>query len=278
VKRCPQCHEKLQDTAIRCKFCRRPLSAEVKNKLTMEGAYPPWKSEEVFGVILGVFFLTFIAGFVFKLSLVVLSFPFEGVRTFLAKLGDGETVACQIAALMSEFLFKVLQIILISGLVGGVHHLSLRQGLRLQKPKNIKLFWMPIFAVVAYGVVALINSQQPNIDGIPIESLLSTTPAFILFMFFSITIGPIAEELTWRGFIYPALNRRYGIYTAVIITSLGHGLIHAPQLWGAWFSILAIVVVSIIATVIRAFTKSTLASIVFHLAYNFIVVIGVFLW
>ena len=50
-----------------------------------------------------------------------------------------------------------------------------------------------------------------------------------MFLYASI-IGPIAEELIWRGFLFRALHK-YGKTTAVVVTSVLFGLMHGniPQ-------------------------------------------------
>ena len=76
------------------------------------------------------------------------------------------------------------------------------------------------------------------------------------------------EELFFRGFLYPVLARRWGVATAILLTALGFGLIHAPQLAQAWGPVLVIFLVGVALTAIRAYAKSVAASMIVHVAYN----------
>jgi len=46
---------------------------------------------------------------------------------------------------------------------------------------------------------------------------------------FAITLGPLMEELFFRGFMYPILARRMGAFWGIILTALPFGLIHYAQ-------------------------------------------------
>ena len=71
-----------------------------------------------------------------------------------------------------------------------------------------------------------------------------------------------------RGFLDPVLARRFGISIAVLATSAGFSLIHAPQLGRAWGPVLVIFIVGLAFTITRAVTKSVAAPLIMHVAYN----------
>ena len=127
-------------------------------------------------------------------------------------------------------------------------------------------------ALVALGV-ALVSLQGLERffhlpKHIPLEDFLSTPLAAILTGIFAISLGPLMEELFFRGFLYPVIARRSGMMVAIVTTSVAFGLIHAAQLAFAWGLVLIILVVGLVLTIVRAKTGSVAASFVVHVAYN----------
>ena len=108
---------------------------------------------------------------------------------------------------------------------------------------------------------------------IPMEDFLNTPSAAILTAVFAVSLGPLMEELFFRGFLYPVIARRAGVFTAIAVTSVTFGLIHGAQLGFAWGLVLIIFIVGIVLTVVRAKTGSVAASFVVHVAYNSTLVI-----
>ncbi|MGZ5522547.1 MAG: CPBP family intramembrane glutamic endopeptidase, partial [Chthoniobacterales bacterium] len=94
-----------------------------------------------------------------------------------------------------------------------------------------------------------------------------TTGAWIISIF-GVTLAPLMEELFFRGFLYPALARRLGVYASILITSIAFALIHSPQLATAWAPLLLIMVVGVVITALRAYTRSIIPGFIVHVGYN----------
>jgi len=95
-------------------------------------------------------------------------------------------------------------------------------------------------------------------------------------LFFHTIQGATGEELGWRGFALPALQKRFSPLTAAIILGLvvsgWHGLLHLVSPTGIpeWQSWLGLVSYSILVT--WAYNKSggsILIVTLFHFAFNF---------
>ena len=108
---------------------------------------------------------------------------------------------------------------------------------------------------------------------VPMEEFLSTPQAAVLTGILAVTVGPLMEELFFRGFLYPVLARRFGIAASVVATSLLFGFVHGAQLAFAWGLVFIIFLVGIVLTTVRAKTGSVGASFVVHVAYNSTLVI-----
>ena len=116
--------------------------------------------------------------------------------------------------------------------------------------------------------VGLATSLLPIPKQLPIEQYFADTFGTWLLAIFGVTLAPLMEELFFRGFLYPVLVRRLGLVAGIGLTSLGFGLIHAPQLGKAWAPVLVVFLVGVALTVVRARTKSVAASMLVHIAYN----------
>ncbi|NIT03934.1 CPBP family intramembrane metalloprotease, partial [Candidatus Saccharibacteria bacterium] len=52
----------------------------------------------------------------------------------------------------------------------------------------------------------------------------------ILAVFVVSIVAPIAEEAFFRGFVYPAFRKRYGVWAGIFISSFIFGLFHT-RIW-----------------------------------------------
>ena len=113
---------------------------------------------------------------------------------------------------------------------------------------------------------------------LPIDALLRDRTGILLLMALGILVAPLVEETVFRGYIYPVLARRIGVAAGVILTGSLFGLIHAPQLEGAWGHIGLLAIVGIVFTYARARTGTLLASFLLHLGYNGILFFALFVF
>ena len=114
----------------------------------------------------------------------------------------------------------------------------------------------------------LVERFLPFPKDTPFEALLKRPYSLLLIAAFSITLGPLMEELFFRGFLYPVVKRRLGVMAAIVATALPFALMHAAQYGGAWASVLLIFVVGVVLAVVREKTNSLAASFLVHAAYN----------
>jgi uncharacterized protein len=95
----------------------------------------------------------------------------------------------------------------------------------------------------------------------------SPRDAYLLALI-AVTIGPLVEELFFRGLFYPVLARRLGAVWGVVLTALPFALMHMPQYGWAWGALLVIFVVGVVCGTVRAITRSVGASFLVHVGYN----------
>ena len=85
---------------------------------------------------------------------------------------------------------------------------------------------------------------------------------------FAVTLGPLMEELFFRGFLYPVVARRMGTVWGILLTALPFGLMHFFQYGNSWGAVLIVFMVGVVLTTIRAMTKSVASSFLAHVGYN----------
>lgn len=128
-------------------------------------------------------------------------------------------------------------------------------------------------ALVAAGLllsmlVQFVSSISRPKTKLPIEVFFQDRRSALLLMVVSVVFAPFLEETIFRGYIYPALARPFGITASVLITGTIFGLMHAPQLWGGWLQIALLVLVGILFTYARAATHTVVTGYLLHVSYN----------
>lgn len=112
---------------------------------------------------------------------------------------------------------------------------------------------------------------------LPIDRFFQTTAEAWALSIFGMTLAPLLEELFFRGFLFPVLVRRLGMFAGIMLTAATFGLLHAPQLARAWGPVLVVFIVGLVLTITRAITKSVAAGVLMHIAYNGTISVLIFL-
>jgi uncharacterized protein len=156
--------------------------------------------------------------------------------------------------------------------------LALMLRARYDRPFWASLRWTPAgippAAMVLAGVglafaVALLSVvlKTPDIDS-PMKEYLSRGPSIVLLALFGTTVGPLCEELAFRGFAQPLFVRSLGPVPGVLLAALPFGLLHLQQYSWSWRHGLLITVAGAGFGWMRQATGSTRAAVVMHMAYN----------
>jgi membrane protease YdiL (CAAX protease family) len=149
---------------------------------------------------------------------------------------------------------------------------------RHRRPLFESLAWVPqpfrplhlavLGAVLALVVVILGNILGfPNVET-PFDKLLSDVVSRIAIALFGITLGPIIEELLFRGFLQPVLVDSLGVLPGILATSVVFGAMHLMQNSFLWQSGVLITLVGFVLGVVRHVSGSTRASAIAHVSYN----------
>jgi len=223
---------------------------------------PPWSGWDVLRIALLMFVLPFIVLPVIGLFVAKIFYPHAPLDSVLKK--PWLALSTQLGLYLVVLVYMVM-------FVEGKFHQRFWTAIRWISPRR---YW-PALVVLGVAMVSLQGLERffrlPQ--HVPMEDFLSTPLMAILTGVFAITLGPLMEELFFRGFLYPVIARRTGVAAAVLATSVAFGFIHAAQLAFAWGLVLIIFVVGLVLTLVRAKTGSVAASFVVHVTYNTTLVI-----
>jgi len=122
-----------------------------------------------------------------------------------------------------------------------------------------------LLAVLVAGAGALLRT--PDIDS-PLKQLLSDPRSAVMVGLFAVTLGPLCEELAFRGFIQPLLVRSLGALPGIFATAVPFGLLHLQQNAFSWRHGLLITLAGVVFGWVRHRSGSTRAAAIMHAAYN----------
>lgn len=129
-------------------------------------------------------------------------------------------------------------------------------------------------AFLMLGVALLFEKFLPHRET-DMEKLLRMGDSIrYLVAALAVLTAPLVEELVYRGVLYTGIERRYGLASGVVVVTLLFALVHVPQYWGSVAAISAILTLSLVLTLLRAFTGRILPCIATHLVYNGIQAVG----
>jgi membrane protease YdiL (CAAX protease family) len=159
---------------------------------------------------------------------------------------------------------------------------------------------IPIGLITGFAVQA-ISSLIPVPKSIPLDDFFRTPSDVWLVTAFGTLLAPMAEEIAFRGFLFPAFAIAYdwlslsktpaarerwhnttgltmaAVIFSAILSSIFFVLLHAEQLAHAWVALFVLFCVSLVLTTVRIRTRSVASSTLVHASYNFSVFLTLFI-
>ena len=155
---------------------------------------------------------------------------------------------------------------------------------RYGKPVFSSLGWKsvpfnPLLAIVggvalAFGVSGLASLLHTPTIPSPFDKLTSSPSMLVLFAIFALVVGPLSEELVFRGFLQPLFSRTFGVAAGILITASIFGLLHGPEYAWAWQYVLAVSLAGVAFGIVRARTHSVIPSTLMHGCYNCVFIVA----
>jgi membrane protease YdiL (CAAX protease family) len=136
-------------------------------------------------------------------------------------------------------------------------------------PQPFRPLHLAVLGLILVLVVVLLGSllRIPNVET-PFYKLLNDVWSRIAISVFGITLGPVIEELLFRGFLQPVLVESFGVFPGILATSVVFGGMHLMQNANLWQSGVLITLVGFVLGVVRHVSGSTRASAITHVSYN----------
>jgi membrane protease YdiL (CAAX protease family) len=169
------------------------------------------------------------------------------------------------SALLAQLLTYLVVAFYMILLVEGKYHTRFWQAIRWNWPGVVGLSMLGI-GVLMLGL-DLLGRFLPMPKTTPFDQFFARPSDAYLTVAFAVTLGPLMEELFFRGFLYPVIARRLGVLSGIVLTALPFGLMHYLQ-YRSWGAVLIIILVGVVLTTVRAATKSVASSFLAHVGYN----------
>ena len=129
--------------------------------------------------------------------------------------------------------------------------------------------WAPVIAgpILAISLAALGGLLRAPPEPV-IQDLMTDRLSMAAVMFLGALIGPVFEELTFRGFLLPLLADSLGEWPGILLTATPFALLHGAQYHWSWQSILVVGLAGVAFGYTRSKTGSTVAAALVHIGYN----------
>ncbi|MGD0500807.1 MAG: CPBP family intramembrane glutamic endopeptidase [Bryobacteraceae bacterium] len=147
-----------------------------------------------------------------------------------------------------------------------------------RKPFWRSLGWtelrMPLLWVVICGLgtalgVALVGTAlgAPNTPN-AVTDLMADRTSLLSLTLFGVTLGPVCEELAFRGFLQPVLVRSLGAAPGIVLAAIPFGLLHYQEYGDSWRHAAIVATAGAAFGCMKHFTGSTKAAVIMHASYN----------
>lgn len=138
-------------------------------------------------------------------------------------------------------------------------------GLRLGKIKLSQILLIVIFFNV-FATTMLYLFPEPENEFIKV--LRSSPKALYITAVLAVSTAPIVEEIVYRGILYAAFQKKFGVLVSITLVSTLFTLVHVPQYYPSILTIIMIFLLSFMLTVIRAYSGALLPCIIIHFIHN----------
>jgi CAAX protease family protein len=120
----------------------------------------------------------------------------------------------------------------------------------------------------AMGVTLLGTLIRTPTTTNPMMQLLHDRAAVVLVGIFGVTIGPVCEELAFRGLLQPLLVRSLGAAPGILAAAIPFGLLHLPEYGYSWRHGVLVTLAGATFGWVRHSTDSVKSAAIMHAAYN----------
>ncbi len=241
------------------------------NKLSVEPNLPspnnpPWNS----GIALLAWFISVALIFIVPTFGILFYIIFKGINP-----SDGGKLASIIqgdpTAILVNIIFvipaHILTILVAWLIVTKVKKHPFREMLGW-KMGGFNILYLVGIVVGFFILAAIVSYFIPEQDNELLRILKSSRAVVFAIAFMATFTAPLVEEVIYRGILYSAFQRTFGVATAVGLVTLLFALVHVPQYYPSYSTILMICLLSLILTLVRVKSENLLPCIILHTIFN----------
>lgn len=141
-------------------------------------------------------------------------------------------------------------------------------GLQSPTPRWSIALGIPVGLGLLVAGEILMRILDVSEDQTPIMRLLKTPWGAASIAFMALAIAPIAEELFFRGFVYPPMARRFSLGTAMACNGAVFAAVHLLTYGSELGYLPPIFLLGFVLAGLRSWTGSILPAIVAHFVFN----------
>ena len=210
------------------------------------------------------------------LAAVLTGVYFASARIFIA-LSERELLSENISNISFIVLYG-MQVLLMMGTVWffalhrrkaglrdlGLKYYSIGKTLWYTLISLIAIFAISFIYIIIMSLVFGIEAPESKIETLIMNRSVSNTVLLIVVSF----IGPIIEEVFFRGFLYSAFKKNWGILPALFLSSILFSLVHLEI-----YSFIPLFMIGWLLAYIFEKTRSLFPAIFLHAIYNLILIL-----
>lgn len=171
-----------------------------------------------------------------------------------------------ILLLVSQFVIDGAVVAYLFLLIEGKYRQPFWHAIKWNWPRQI---WaMLALGAATYLILAMLGSLLPMPKETPFDKLFANRRDAYLLAIIATTLGPLMEELFFRGFFYPVVAKSWGAGWGIFLSALPFALLHMQQYGYSWGILLVIFGVGVVCGIVRAVSGSVAASFLVHAGYN----------
>jgi uncharacterized protein len=170
--------------------------------------------------------------------------------------------------LLFQILMYALLFAALYALISIRHGRPFWRSLSWSRPVRFPLSWIMAGLGLALLTAALGAAfKAPRVPD-EIRALITNRGSLIVVLLFVVALGPVFEELLFRGFLLPLLIRTFGPAGGILLTALPFALLHGAQNEWAWQQVTMIGLAGAAFGYAKYKTGSTAASTLLHSGFN----------
>lgn len=108
--------------------------------------------------------------------------------------------------------------------------------------KNVLLIIVTALGIQVFVsmIIAIINHCAPSVMSNYLKMFSQVTNAGPIYIIYIVVLGPIMEEILFRGLMFNRLSKGFGVACALILQSIAFGIYHSNLVQGIYTGVLGI--------------------------------------